>query len=144
MARGTLDDFTDKYGFEDGATSENRDYAAREIIVRGVNKLLKNYRAFEFDRPGFHNSCMICFAPAELFKGDEPLDKIPDGYDWDSWQSYEHSALNDLCELEDKDGMEFDFEQLIAEAYCDVDDGESLGECFAEAYVSQFSGVANV
>ena len=61
MARGTFDDFTSKYGFTDGETLEERDFLAREYLIKSLNKVLKNQVAVPFDRPGVHNACLILF-----------------------------------------------------------------------------------
>jgi hypothetical protein len=63
MARGKWEDFSDKYGFDDGEVTEDRDYAARDYLIRMLNASEsfkgEGIRAVAFDRPGMHNSCMI-------------------------------------------------------------------------------------
>lgn len=80
MARGTWEDFTDKYGFDDGAQVEDRDFGARAQLVKLLNEQpeLKDagVRAVEYDRPGFHNPCLIVLVKAVEGKTDEELLKI--------------------------------------------------------------------
>lgn len=81
MSRGTWDDdFRDKYGFNDGASYEDRDFDARALIVAEVNKLPSFIKAgvvaFEFDRSGFHNPCMIVLRPVNATEGDVLSGKV--------------------------------------------------------------------
>jgi len=77
MARGTWDDFTDKWGFGDGAGVEERDFQARSIIISKLNKLPEfkqnHIRAVAYDRPGVHNSCLIILLPNSDNKTDGQL-----------------------------------------------------------------------
>jgi hypothetical protein len=63
MATGTWEDFTHKYGFCDGASVEWRDFEARSTLVEVLNdhRAMKaaGLQALEYDRPGFHNPCLI-------------------------------------------------------------------------------------
>ncbi len=63
MARGSWDDFTSKYGFNDGASTEERDWRVRDILVRMLNERQEmtdaGVRAEAYDRPGLHNGCLI-------------------------------------------------------------------------------------
>ena len=63
MATGTWEDFTDKYGFSDGASVEQRDFEARAKLVEMLNdhEVMKSagLRALEYDRPGLHNPCLV-------------------------------------------------------------------------------------
>lgn len=72
MATGTWEDFTDKYGFEDGATTDQIDFLARSHIVEALNThpdmLAAKVTAVEWDRPGMHNGCFIL-----LFKNPDSL-----------------------------------------------------------------------
>lgn len=67
MAIGTWEDFTDKYGFEDGATTDAVDFHARSHIVEALNThpamIAAKRTAIEWDRPGMHNGCMILVFP---------------------------------------------------------------------------------
>jgi len=53
-------------GFNDGESLEDRDFRARDILVRLINKQpemkAEHVRALAFDRPGVHNACLILFA----------------------------------------------------------------------------------
>ena len=70
MARGSWDDFRSKFGFGDGATYEDRDFKARGIIVRALNKTAAfkkaKVKAIEYDRAGIHNPCLILLIPAAV------------------------------------------------------------------------------
>ena len=63
MATGTWDDFTDMYGFCDGASVEARDFEARSTLVEVLNDhaamKAAGLQAFEYDRPGLHNPCLL-------------------------------------------------------------------------------------
>jgi hypothetical protein len=63
MATGTWEDFTDKYGFCDGASVEPRDFEARSTLVEVLNDhgamKAAGLQALEYDRPGLHNPCLI-------------------------------------------------------------------------------------
>ncbi|MBI3664338.1 MAG: hypothetical protein HY234_14980 [Acidobacteria bacterium] len=63
MARGTWQDFIDKFGFNDGESVDTLDYAARDFLVRKLNKdsrMLRNrVRAVAYDFAGVHNGCRI-------------------------------------------------------------------------------------
>jgi len=75
MARGTIDDFLSKYGFSDGSACEARDWDARDVLVRKLNKHLTTVRALPFDRPGFHNGCMILLVKVKG-KGNPPQKEL--------------------------------------------------------------------
>lgn len=93
MARGSWhDDFRNKYGFGDGSTEEERDYLVRALLVKAVNKTPEfkraKVKAVEYDRPGFHNHCLILLLPAnidekEWLSSNEPEATEPDGVDFD-------------------------------------------------------------
>jgi hypothetical protein len=72
MAIGTWDDFTDKFGFQDGAGVEDTDFRARAVLVKKLNDhpVMQKAKitAVEYDRPGMHNPCMIL-----LFKNPNRL-----------------------------------------------------------------------
>jgi len=63
MATGTWDDFTDKYGFCDGASVERCDFEARSTLVEVLNghaaMKAAGLQAFEYDRRGLHNPCLL-------------------------------------------------------------------------------------
>jgi hypothetical protein len=63
MAMGTWEDFTSKYGFCDGATVERRDFTARLRLVGMLNDhhamKAAGLHALAYDRPGFHNPCLV-------------------------------------------------------------------------------------
>src|SRR5271165_5628815 len=63
MATGTWDDFTDKYGFRDGASVGPRDFEARSTLVEVLNDhaamKAAGLQALEYDRPGLHNPCLV-------------------------------------------------------------------------------------
>lgn len=75
MAIGTWEDFTSKYGFDDGETIEERDFRARKRLVGMLNKLpeMKGFRALEFDRVGVHNPCLIVLLPNPEGRSDRRL-----------------------------------------------------------------------
>lgn len=57
------DMFNNKYGFDDGNAIPPDARAFREIIIRAVNRLAEqlesSQRLVAYDRPGWHNSCLI-------------------------------------------------------------------------------------
>ena len=63
MAIGTWEDFTNKYGFCDGASVEPRDFEARSTLVEVLNDhaamKAAGLQALEYDRPGLHNPCLV-------------------------------------------------------------------------------------
>lgn len=124
MSRGTFEDFTDKYGFEDGESIEPRDYQARDAICRGLNKLLKKHVVVPFDRSGMHNSCMILiFERREGWKDAKYLTgKV---------EPKQHADLS--ADLPD----EFEIADLIDECYDEIDEGLD-GEPYGQHVVAQF------
>lgn len=111
MAQGTWDDFTDKYGFGDGCQLEDRDFAAREVLVRLLNEqpemMAAKMRAIKYDRPGVHNSCLVLISPVVEGKSDEELLKA---LDW--------ANVPELPE------MEAGLNELIAQAYEEAEGAE--------------------
>ena len=104
MAIGSWsDDFRNKYGFNDGATVEVRDFKARAILTRRLNRLPAfrdaGVRAVEYDRAGFHNPCMVLL--------------IPRGMAFERWR-----RDTSWCESPEPEGVDFD--EFVAQAYCDV------------------------
>lgn len=77
MARGTWEDFTDKYGFGEGNQLEDRDFDARNILVRLLNEQPEvkaaGIRALAYNRPGVHNVCMVLLAHNIEGMSDEDL-----------------------------------------------------------------------
>jgi len=112
MARGTWEDFTDKFGFSHGEQLEHRDFAARDALVRLLNKQPEmktaGVRALAFDRPGMHNPCQILLAPEVAGKSDEEL--------------LESLGLGTPPELPE---MEAELSELIAEAYDEITSEEN-------------------
>lgn len=57
------EEMSHKYGFQDGEAVPPDAWAARTVYVRALNVLLARHesqaRVVAYDRPGFHNSCMI-------------------------------------------------------------------------------------
>ena len=123
MSRGKFDDFTDKFGFHDGESTEPRDFQARDAICRGLNKLLKTVVAIPFDRAGVHNSCMIVF----FYREDGWTEEQYLRSDWKACSQAQMVALDELPE-----GFEID--DLINECYDEIDEGMD-GEPYGQAAV---------
>ena len=108
MARGTWNDFTTKYGFDDGAQTEGRDYRARDAIVEALNNLPAfkegNIRAVGYDRPGMHNSCLILLL--DMGSGDMTDEELTKRY----------LTNEDIHEVDLPEG-DYELEEIIAEAY---------------------------
>ncbi len=106
MARGTWDDFTDKWGFSDGNGVEQRDFEARAIIISKLNGLPEfkgsNVRAVAYDRPGVHNPCLIILLPNPDGKPDDQLLA-----DW---------IANKIESVQLPEG-DYDLEELVYESY---------------------------
>jgi hypothetical protein len=106
MARGVWDDFTEKYGFGDGAGIEQRDFDARAIIISKLNSLpefkTNRVRAVAFDRAGVHNPCLIILLPNPDGKPDDQLLA-----DW---------IANKVDEVKLPEG-DCDIEELVYESY---------------------------
>jgi hypothetical protein len=117
MARGVWDDFTEKYGFGDGAGVEQRDFDAREIIISKLNGLpafkVSNVRAVAYDRPGVHNPCLIILLPN--------LDGKPDDQLLADWIANKIEAL----QLPEGD---YDIEELVCESYEELEIGSLVAE----------------
>lgn len=128
MARGTFDDFTNKYGFNDGASVEYRDFQARDVICRGLNRLLKTTVAIPYDRPGLHNSCMILFFPRREGWTEDQYIRPSD------WREAPE-APRKLWEGELP--VAFEIDELVAECYDEVDEGLD-GEPFGQHVVERF------
>jgi len=79
MATGTWEDFTNTYGFSDGARVEQRDFEARGRLVEMFNDhaVTKSagLRALEYDRPGLHNPCLVVVVEGQA-KPPEELPKL--------------------------------------------------------------------
>jgi hypothetical protein len=106
MATGTWDDFTDKYGFRDGASAEPRDFEARSTLVEVLNDhaamKAAGLQALEYDRPGLHNPCLLVVV---IGQGKSAVELLT------SWLSgeIEEAPLPEELELE--------ISGLVAEAY---------------------------
>lgn len=95
MARATWDDFSSKWGFEEGASLEARDFEVRSKLLEMLNESpalqTAKLRAVEYNRPGLHNCCMILVLPTcgesdetllQLWKQQEIADQsLPDSVD---------------------------------------------------------------
>ncbi len=77
MAFGSWQDFTSKWGFNEGASAESRDYEARASTVAELNEMpgvkAAKIRMVEYDRPGLHNSCLILTLPNPTDGSDAEL-----------------------------------------------------------------------
>jgi hypothetical protein len=77
MAIGSWEDFTSKWGFNEGVSTESRDFEARALIVAELNEMTgvraAKIRAIEYNRPGFHNSCRILILPNPEGRSDVDL-----------------------------------------------------------------------
>lgn len=100
MAIGTWDDFTGKFGFQDGAATDAEDFVARDHLVAALNEhpAMKKEKitAVGWDRPGMHNGCIVLLFSNPHFwsankllktwqRGKQPLwfaeAQLPDGVD---------------------------------------------------------------
>ena len=106
MATGTWEDFTDKYGFRDGACVESRDFAARSRLVEVLNDhaamKAAGLLAFEYDRPGLHNPCLVVVVKGQGKPAAELLT---------SW------LAGEIEEAPLPDELELEISELVAEAY---------------------------
>ncbi len=107
MARGSwYNDFTEKWGFNDGESIEQRDFDAREILISKLNGLpefkASNVRAVAYDRPGVHNPCLIILLPNPDGKPDDQLLA-----DW---------IANKIESVQLPEG-DYDVEELVCQAY---------------------------
>jgi len=108
MARGSWDDdFSSKWGFNDGASSEHRDFLARDKIVEKLNALPEftagKVTAVAYDRPGCHNSCMILvfenavgLSAEELLRLDLKTCDLPEGVEYEQIDEIIHEAYEDV------------------------------------------------
>jgi len=107
VATGTWEDFTDKYGFSDGASVEQRDFEARARLVEMLNDhdVMKSagFRALEYDRPGLHNPCLVVVVDGQPKPAEELL-KL-----WLADEIKEVPLLPDELQLA--------ISELVAEAY---------------------------
>lgn len=115
MARGTWNDFTDKYGFKDGASIEARDWRARDSLVERLNEqpemAAEGVRAVPYDRPGVHNPCLIILVKDTPGASDEALLKA-------HWAASDPSPLLPAF----KTGLD----DFIADAYDEADEAPEL------------------
>jgi hypothetical protein len=113
MAIGNWDDFTDKYGFNEGASLEARDFRARDVLVRLLNEQPEmktaGVRAVAFDRGGCHNSCMIMVGTAVEGLTDDQFTEI-------------------ICEAGEVElpEMKEEMSELIGAAYDEADEVKEL------------------
>jgi hypothetical protein len=119
MARGTWEDFTNKYGFGDGEQVEERDFLARKHLLNLLNDTAlfksRGVRAIGYDRPGMHNSCLVILLPNPDGKNDADL--------LETWLANELKELPDglVYEMEQAEHPDIDMiSEFIARAY----DGE--------------------
>lgn len=112
----SYEDFTDKWGFNDGAECSDEDYRARGRLVRALNERLKalgrtDVRLVEYDRPGMHNSCMILALKWDGTTSDEQLLMrfLDEGGD----NQFDPEGF---CP-EDLNGDDWDFDETLAECY---------------------------
>ncbi len=82
MARGTWDDFTEKYGFRDGEATEDRDFKARDNLAVALNARedmrAAKLRAVPYEAPGMHNACILLILANPAGLSDEELLAQPD------------------------------------------------------------------
>jgi len=106
MATGTWDDFTDKYGFRDGASVEPRDFEARSTLVEVLNDhgamKAAGLQALEYDRPGLHNPCLVVVVKGQGKSAGELLT---------SW------LAGEIEEERLPDELELEITELVAEVY---------------------------
>jgi hypothetical protein len=106
MATGTWEDFTNKYGFSDGAGVEPRDFEARAKLVEMLNDhdamKTAGLRAVEYDRPGLHNPCLLVVVERRAKSNMELLK---------SW------LAGEIEEAPLPDELELAISELVAEAY---------------------------
>jgi len=112
MARGLWEDFRSKWGCNDGAMTDARDYEARDKLCEMLNAREEmkaaGVRAIPFDRPGVHNGCMIIVLPDKPGFTNEELEE-----EWRN-DKIEEAGL--------PDDLEMDVDELICEAYAAVDE----------------------
>lgn len=61
---GYYDEMRTKYGFQDGEMVPPDAWAARRVLVEAINAYLgpdSPVEAYEYDRPGVHNWCLILY-----------------------------------------------------------------------------------
>jgi hypothetical protein len=106
MATGTWEDFTNKYGFRDGASAESRDFEARSTLVEVLNDhgamKTAGLQALEYDRPGLHNPCLIVVVKGQGKSAAELLT---------SW------LVGEIEEAPLPDELELEISEFVAEAY---------------------------
>ena len=106
MATGTWEDLTHKYGFCDGASVESRDFEARSTLVEVLNdhRAMKaaGLQALEYDRPGFHNPCLVVVVKGHGKSAAELLT---------SW------LVGEIEEAPLPDELELEISEFVAEAY---------------------------
>ncbi len=119
MARGSWDDFTSKWGFGDGACSEDRDFRARDKIVSKLNAdpgfQREKVMAVAWDSTGSHNACFVLLFPN------------PDGLSTEelvvAWEGDRIQDADEMPGLDDYDSLD----RLIGEAYDEIDSEADAG-----------------
>jgi hypothetical protein len=116
MATGTWEDFTDKYGFNDGGSSDYLDVLARNTLVRLLNAQpampAAGLRAIGFDHGGSHNPVRIVVLPTRCGATDE--DRLA------AWETAVDPATGSLvCDYSNTlpDQLLEDLNSLIDDAY---------------------------
>jgi len=104
MATALWEDFTDKFGFNDGSTSENRDYKIRDTICQLLNETPEfkdaKVKAWPYDGGGMHNNCYIILLPVQ-----------PKGH------GLEQYIRGKVKEIDRKNEPDLDYDEIVQEAY---------------------------
>lgn len=61
MPRGRWSNFTYRYGITNEALLETRDFKVRDLLVKKLSGLLKNYVVFPYDRPKSNHRWIFIF-----------------------------------------------------------------------------------
>lgn len=119
MSQGTWEDFTDKFGFSDGASSEERDFRARDILCSMLNDR-EETKAHQitfvpWDRPGMHNACLVL-----IF--ENPQERTPEEL-IHAWQNdaLEEVKEDGFPEWTDNEGHAIYMDEFIGDAYWEAD-----------------------
>lgn len=85
----------EKGGFDDGETVPDEAWEYRKIYVQALNEVAKargsKVEAYEYNRPGCHNPCMI------LFRNAEDDDRGPDDIMQEIIDSFSYDNDLDAC-----------------------------------------------
>lgn len=105
------EDFTCKYGFNDGVSYPDGVEKYREVYVKAINKLAEkhgsNYRVKAYDRPGFHNFYLI----VQTDKDGNETKTVDNAFTKAIEEAYKVD-LDDLIEVEVK--IADDFEDFLS------------------------------